>query len=151
MPGPPIIRCVPFLRRLGIFRDYAAPGDLPDLQQHNLIYGFNRTGKTTLSRVFASLEAGTVRSELPYGGEFGVELTDGTVIASTGALDGLKGRILVFNVDFIDDNLRWKEGTAKPVFYLGKTQAELVTTLTGIEAAIGTLEPKLGCCKGLRP
>lgn len=142
MPAPPIIRRVSSLKGLGVFRDYAPAADLPVLQQHNLIYGFNLSGKTTLSRVFASLEAGAVRSELPDGGQFEVELTNGTVIKSNGALDALKGRLLVFNVDFIEDNLRWKDGTANPVFYLGKAQAELVKKLEETEATISVLEPK---------
>src|SRR5271155_290288 len=127
MPAPPIIRCVSTLKGLGVFDNYASPDDLPDLQRYNLIYGFNGSGKTTLSRVFASLGAGIVRSELPVGAQFVVDLTDGTAIKATNALDTLKGRLLVFNVDFVEDNLRWKDGTANPVFYLGKAQAEQVT------------------------
>ncbi|OFW34439.1 MAG: hypothetical protein A3J28_02300 [Acidobacteria bacterium RIFCSPLOWO2_12_FULL_60_22] len=139
MPAPPIIRCVSSLKGLGVFRDYTPTADVPDLQQHNLIYGFNGSGKTTLSRVFASLEAGAVRSELPDGGQFEVKLTNGTVIETTSALDALKGRLLVFNVDFIEDNLRWKDGTVNPVFYLGKAQAELLEKLEKTEAAISAL------------
>lgn len=142
MPAPPIIRRISSLKGLAVFRDYAPPIDLPDFQRHNLIYGFNRSGKTTLSRVFASLEAGAVRSELPDGGQFEVELTNGTVISPTRAPDALKGRLLVFNVDFIEDNLRWKDGTANPVFYLGKAQAELVKKLEETEAVISALGPK---------
>jgi len=142
MPAPPIVRCVSSIKGLGVFRDYAPTAELPDLQQYNLIYGFNRSGKTTLSRVFASLEAGAVRSALPDGGQFEVELTDGTVIKTTGELDALKGRLLVFNVDFIEDNLRWKDGTANPVFYLGKAQAELVKKLEDTETVISALESK---------
>jgi len=142
MPAPPIIRRVSSLKGLAVFRDYAPTADVPDLKQHNLIYGFNGSGKTTLSRVFASMEAGVVRSELPDGGQFEVELTNGTLINTTSALDALKGRLLVFNVDFIEDNLRWKDGTANPVFYLGKAQAELVKKLEETEAVISALEPK---------
>jgi predicted ATPase len=36
---------------------------MPELRKLNLIYGFNGSGKTILSRVFASLEAGAVRAE----------------------------------------------------------------------------------------
>lgn len=141
MPTPPIIRRISSLKGLGVFRNYAPTSDVPDLQQQNLIYGFNRSGKTTLSRVFSSLEAGAVRPELPGGGEFEVELTDGTVIRTDSALSALKGRLLVFNVDFIEDNLRWKDGTANPIFYLGKTQAELVEKLKKTEVDIAALDP----------
>ena len=142
MPAPPIIRRVSILKGLGVFHNYAAKTDVADFQKHNLIYGFNGSGKTILSRVFASLETGAVRPELPEGGQFEIELTDGAVIKSTGALDALKGRLLVFNVDFIEENLRWKEGTANPVFYLGRAQAELATKLEEKEAAITALESK---------
>jgi wobble nucleotide-excising tRNase len=142
MPAPPIIRRVSSLKGLGVFRNYAAAADVPDLRQHNLIYGFNGSGKTTLARVFASLGAGVVRPELPDGGQFEVELTSGIVIKSDGALDTLKGRLLVFNVDFIKENLRWEEGTANPVFYLGKTQAELARKLEETETNISALVPK---------
>lgn len=92
--------------------------------------------------MFGSLGAGALRLELPEGGTFEVELTDGTVIKSAGALDALKGRVLVFGVDFIEENFRWKEGTANPVFYLGKEQAELSKKLGEEEAAALALEPK---------
>jgi wobble nucleotide-excising tRNase len=139
LPALPIIKRIASLKELGVFRNFAAPADLPDFQRHNLIYGFNGSGKTILSRVFASLGEGTARPELPEGGTFEVELTGETVIKSTGALDALKGRVLVFNVDFIEENLRWKEGTANPVFYLGRAQAELAKKLEETEAAMTTL------------
>ncbi len=139
MPALPIIRRITSLKGLGVFHDYAATADVPELRKLNLIYGFNGSGKTTLSRVFASLEAGAVRAELPDGGQFEVELTDGGAIKSNGALDALKGRVLVFNVDFIKENLRWEEGTANPVFYLGKAQANLARKLEEAEADINVL------------
>ena len=52
---------------------------------------------------------------------------------------GLKGRVLVFNVDFIEENLRWKEGTANPVFYLGKAQVELAKKLEEVGTAMTAL------------
>jgi wobble nucleotide-excising tRNase len=142
MSAPPIIRCVSSLKGLAVFRNYApTAAERPVFRQYNLIYGFNRSGKTTLSRVFASLEAGAVRSELD-GGQFEIELTNGTVIKSTGSLDALQGRLLVFNVDFIEENIRWKEGTANPVFFLGRAQAELAEKLKETEVSISALEPK---------
>jgi wobble nucleotide-excising tRNase len=142
MPTPPTIRRILALKDLGVFHNFAAPNDLPDFQHHNLIYGFNGSGKTTLARVFVCLETGTLCPELPQGGAFEVELTDGTIIKSTDGLDALRGRVLVFDVDFIEENLRWKAGTAKPVFYLGKEQAELSKKLAEKEAAFVALEAK---------
>ena len=44
------------LRNCGIFRNFAWPSDLPDFGRFNLVYGWNWTGKTTLSRVLRCLE-----------------------------------------------------------------------------------------------
>jgi wobble nucleotide-excising tRNase len=142
MPALPTILRITSLKGLGVFRDYIASDDVPGLQRYNLIYGFNGSGKTTLSRVLASLQAGLVRPELPEGGQFEIELTDGTTIRSKAVLEALRGRLLVFNVDFIEENLRWKEGTANPVFYLGRAQAELAKKMEEIEAAVTELELK---------
>jgi wobble nucleotide-excising tRNase len=137
-----MIRGITSLKGLGVFRNYEASSDVPGLQRYNLVYGFNGSGKTTLSRVFASLQDGVVRPELPEGGQFEIELTNGTIIKSMGALDALEERILVFDVDFIEENLRWKEGTANPVFYLGRVQAELAKKLEEIEAAAISAQSK---------
>ena len=142
MPDAPIIRQISTLKGLGVFANYSATAEVPDLQKRNLIYGFNSSGKTTLSRVLASLEAGSVRPELPGGGEFSIDLTDGSTLKSTGTLEGVTERVLVFNVDFVQDNLRWSEGTASPVFYLGRDQAELSKKLEQVQTNLAELQPK---------
>jgi len=124
-----MIRRISSLKNLGVFPENSSCAAMPDLLKYNLIYGFNGSGKTTLSRLFASLEAGALRPELPPGGAFEIELNNGAVIKSSGPLDTLKGRILVFNDDFVEENLRWKEGRANPVFYIGRAQADLANTL----------------------
>ena len=41
------------LRQCGVFRDFTWPQGLPGFARYNLVYGWNATGKTTLSRLFA--------------------------------------------------------------------------------------------------
>ena len=48
----------------------------------------------------------------------------------------LSGHIAVFNEDFIEENLQWSAGRAKPVFYIGREQAELAAELAKAEAEI---------------
>src|SRR5688500_16808179 len=120
------------LKKLGIFRNCTIP-QKHQLLKYDLIYGFNGSGKTTLSRVFGSLEHGVVRAGLPRGGMFDVQLSNGSILQSTNDYNALKNRLLVFNVDFIEDNFRWKEGTANPVFfYLGRKQVELADQLESV-------------------
>jgi len=125
---------------LGVFRDYAAAGVDTDFCKLNLIYGFNGSGKTTLSRVFSSLERGEMCPILPEGCRFDLELSDGSTIGSGGAIDRLKGKIVVFNADFVEENFRWKDGVANPIFYIGQEQAGLASQL---EAAQRRLEAAL--------
>ena len=44
------------IRNLGVFRAFAWPVDLPTFARYNLVYGWNGSGKTTISRLFRALE-----------------------------------------------------------------------------------------------
>lgn len=135
--GTPMIARFSSLKGLGVFLDYSHGADVPELLQYNLIYGFNGSGKTTLSRVLASLEAGAVHPALPVGGTFELDLTGGERVKNAANLDRLKDRVLVFNVDFVERSIQWKEGTVSPVFYIGKEQAD---TAKKVEAAQNDLK-----------
>ncbi|WP_454711086.1 AAA family ATPase [Cupriavidus nantongensis] len=137
-----IIQHLAPIKDLGVYRDCKL-ANAKKFLQYNLIYGFNGSGKTTLSRIFASLEAGALRPELPEGGTFEVQLSDGTSITSTGPLTALQGRMLVFNVDFIEESFKWKEGVARPVFYLGREQAALAEQLSRTTTALYDLNEPL--------
>lgn len=50
------------LRNCGIFRNFTWPPDLPEFGRYNLIYGWNGTGKTTLSRLLRNLEFGRLQT-----------------------------------------------------------------------------------------
>ena len=47
-----------------------------------------------------------------------------------------RARLAVFNEDFIDLNLQWSAGRARPVFYIGREQAQLAAELAKAEAAL---------------
>lgn len=108
------------LRGCGIFRDFYWPNDLPEFGRYNLIYGWNWTGKTTLSRVFRSLEL----RQQPLTGHVvlgingrdirGEEFPDSTV------------HIRVFNRDFIEESVFRKDGgDLPPIFVFGKESVEI--------------------------
>lgn len=126
----------------GVFADVPPPV-APQFLKYNLIYGFNGSGKTTLSRIFASLEGGTLDGELPEGTRFEIALSDGSTIGSAGGLDRLKGRVLVFNADFQERNLQWKRGFAQPVFIVGEQQAEAVQALESANARLAEARARL--------
>jgi len=120
----------------GVLADRKAQAASLNFRRFNLIYGFNGSGKSTLSRTFASLQAGRLNPKLPAGCSFEFQLSDGSVIRSAGDLGGLEQNLLVFNADFIEENLRWAEAAANPVFYIGREQAELAKELSETEAKL---------------
>lgn len=125
------------LRNLGIFADHVHQAGTPEFRRYNLVYGFNGSGKTTLSRVFQSLAAEQLSPHLPVGGELTIELSDGTLIKADNLRSGISARIVVFNHDFINDNLTWQSGAAKPVFYIGAAQANALKLLQILEKRTG--------------
>lgn len=123
------IKKLNLLRKLAVFDAYTPTAGEGNFCRYNLVYGFNGCGKTTLSRIFASLEQGALVRDLPRGGEFEILLEDAATIGHGHNLDRLKGRVAVFNEDFVETNFRWREGSANPVFYLGLEQAGFAEAL----------------------
>lgn len=123
----------------GIFQDFRSAAELPQLRKFNLVYGHNGSGKSTLARILASLQQGSLDPRLPSETAFDIELEDGRRLRSPDDLKGIESRILVFNSDFVDANLQWSNGTARPVFYIGREQAGLAKQLATCEAALPAL------------
>jgi len=106
------------LRSCGIFRDFAWPTGLHDFGRYNLIYGWNGTGKTTLSRILRCLEKRTVAS-----GQVTVAL-DGRDIPGD-EFPHVTVPVRVFNRDFIDENVfPVGGGGLPPIFVLGAESVE---------------------------
>lgn len=112
------IKRISRLRDCGIFRDFQWPKDLPEFGRYNLIYGWNGTGKTTLSRILRCLEK---RAK-----------TEGTVAVVVDSRD-ISGEqfpevelaIRVFNRDFINENVfPVGGGDLPPIFVLGAESVE---------------------------
>ncbi len=110
----------------------------------NLVYGFNGSGKSTLSRVFSTLQKATRHKHLPDECTFEIEMTDGKVYACPDQLTGIEKRVCVFNADFVEEHLRWHEGTANPVFTLSAEQGDAVEKLTKLEAEKPTTFQMIG-------
>jgi wobble nucleotide-excising tRNase len=110
------------LRNHGIFRDFSWPSDLPDFKDKNLIYGWNGTGKTTLSNLFRSLQKqqdlnpseGDVKFRID-----GITLNGGDISTST------IPQARVFNRDSVDRSVfDIPNRKLPPVFFLGEDSVE---------------------------
>jgi wobble nucleotide-excising tRNase len=105
------------IKGLGVYENYTKPAGTPDFGVKNLIYGWNYSGKTTLSRLFALLEAKAPNADLA-GCAFTFE-ADGQVINETNFTQSTLS-VRVFNSDFIRDNLHFSGGNFRPILILGK-------------------------------
>lgn len=135
-----IITNIQSMQNVGIFANRSVRSTSLNLRRYNLIYGFNGSGKSTLSRLFSSLQAGKLHAKLPAGCSFEVVLDDGSVYGHPTNSTGLEQRLLVFNTDYIEQNLQWAAGVANPVFYIGADQADAAAELTRIEEQIAKTE-----------
>ena len=104
------------LRHPGVLREFAWPKGLPDFGRYNLIYGWNGTGKTTISRVFRDLELGRT----PGAGDVVLNV-DGRNINGE-EFPPETQEVRVFNQGFIDDNVFHRTGADVPsILVVGRT------------------------------
>lgn len=113
------------LRDFGIYRNYSWPSELPEFGRYNLVYGWNYSGKTTLSRVFASLEHKRLTQDYSSA-TFRLELDDGSSITASNLAVAPITR--VFNRDYVVANFSL-EHSSSAVFVLGKTSVDLTAKL----------------------
>lgn len=113
------LRRVSRLRGCGVFRDFSWPTELPDFGQYNLIYGWNGTGKTTLSRLLLALEL----RKVPPLGQVTIRIDDRDVAGSDFPQATLP--IRVFNRDLVNESIFPKGGgDVPPIFVVGKESVE---------------------------
>lgn len=88
----------------GIFKnfDWNSSPEIKNFNLKNLFYGWNYSGKTTLSRIFSSLRDKKVH-ECYSKGNFKIQTENNTFESSN--LANFPYNILVFNFDYIKDNL----------------------------------------------
>ncbi|MDD5032695.1 MAG: AAA family ATPase [Candidatus Pacebacteria bacterium] len=115
-----IVKKVKEIKNVDAFDSFNWLGD--DLKKHNLIYGWNGSGKTTISRLFNFLERKAIHIPDLTSVEFTVQTDAGTIKQNNIANHELNVR--VFNEDFIKENLLFEESQAKKIVILGKENVE---------------------------
>lgn len=105
------------IKDFGVFNNFSGSGIAP-FRAFNLIYGWNYSGKTTLSRVFRSMELGALHPDFATS-TFRIDCEDGSQI--TNALT-TSPTVRVFNEDFRTANFRWDDANSiEPILILGET------------------------------
>ena len=110
------------LKSFGIFDDYARPVGTKDFSDRNIIYGWNYSGKTTLSRLVHALGQKVLHADM-VGGKFSVTDQNGATITDENL--GASTKITrVFNSDFVAESLNWNGGAFRPILLLGAESRE---------------------------
>ena len=115
------------LKNFGIFKDFSW-NDLDDFKKKNLIYGWNYSGKTTLSKLFQNLEFKD-KDEGKYfpESEF-IITTKKNTNYNQNNLENFPYNVKVFNTNYIKRVFTWDDphSDIQPIlFYLGDTSGEL--------------------------
>ena len=118
-----------------IFRDFSWPNGLPDFARFNVIYGWNGSGKTSLSNVFRLVQ----RREALTEGEVQI-LVDQTRVSGADFASAALPAVRTFNRDTVDRNI-FESATQQfpPVFYLGEDSVEK-------QKQIEVLKKEFGVC-----
>lgn len=141
------------IKNFGMFKNFTCIN--PDFKKYNLIYGWNYSGKTTLSRIFRCIELEELHIDFPDS-EF--ELTDNqNNKIKHNKLDYTTSKFRIFNTDFVNNNLYWDNQEANPIFILGEEDIESQKQIKILEDDINKLKntkkkkdkEKSDCEKGL--
>jgi len=125
----------------GNYRQFQWGGTAP-FSNRNLIYGWNYSGKTTLSRLFHLLAEPNQLTQW-QGCQFEVEFQGGSTMTHANLAN--PPRIRVFNRDFIQSNFQ-QEHKAPAVFIVGGSTIHLrnrITRLNEHETKIGAIKGRL--------
>ena len=137
------------LKNFGIYRDFSWQPAIPDFSHFNLIYGWNYSGKTTLSRAFRCLELGRIHNIEPIDeAEFEFLGTGDSIYKNDFAA---KVSVRVFNQDFIKENLKWDtDNNIQPIVLLGEENIELQAVLVIEKTNLDSMEQTLPTAIKLR-
>ena len=125
-----MIKRIKSIKNFGVFNKYQTDPSFLEFNKYNLIYGWNASGKTTLSRIFRCFELKKIHSNFPQA-EFQLKMEDRS-LRNHESLDKISN-IRVFNKDFIDESVFTEGGKVKPIYYIGKEDIEKKKQLEGLK------------------
>jgi wobble nucleotide-excising tRNase len=127
------------IKKLGLFDDYTPATGFKDFKKYNLIYGWNGSGKTTFSKLFDALETGT-HTEYPDL-EFEIQNESSKKFQHTQPFDQ---KVRVFNQDYIENNLKIREGKTKAItLVLGNASKEVLEETEKLELELARKNAEL--------
>ena len=117
------------LRHPGVLHDFTWPQDLATFGRYNLIYGWNGSGKTTISRLFHALETRTAPTDCE------VQVSIAGRVLNGAAFPQSTLPVRVFNRDFVSANvIQTPVGDVPPILVLGEDSIEKRTQVEKLKA-----------------
>ncbi len=126
------------LRNYGVFRNFTWPSELHDFGRFNLVYGWNGSGKTTISRALRDLQ----HCRRPSYGE--MVLSVGNQDLQGAHFPDASISVRVFNRDFIAENVFPTGGNTHPILILGRESIQNQKKLDFYESMLALVEHLLG-------
>jgi wobble nucleotide-excising tRNase len=102
-----------------------------ELKRYNLIYGWNGSGKTTISRVFSFLEKKDIYLPEYQSIEFSIQTN--TEIIKKPDLKTHSLILRVFNENFIEENIHFKDSKTEQIIIIGKANLDLQKEIDALE------------------
>ncbi|WP_167626963.1 AAA family ATPase, partial [Flavobacterium psychrophilum] len=99
-----MIRKINTLKNFGVFQNFTWD-ILPEFNEKNIFYGWNYSGKTTISRLLSSLKNKELNKSYSEA-EFEITLDDKSKITHKN-IENNNLNLLIFNSDYIRENLKW--------------------------------------------
>lgn len=127
-----MFKSIKSIKNFGIFKNTKMNGGQPFLQ-FNLIYGFNYSGKTTLSRIFRAMQQGYVHEDFATA-NFTVDRYEQASVSSAALIP--IANLRVFNSDYIKDNVNFVDSSVNPVLIVGERNIELEDELKQLEEVL---------------
>lgn len=133
-----MIEAIHRIKGLGVYADYKPAQGMAPFAMKNIVYGWNYSGKTTLSRIFAMLERKAPIPDMPAF-EFEFKTDKGAVDHSNYQQTDLQVR--VFNVDFVNANLNFVGSHFNPIFLLGEESKAAIDRIARCDKALARIAP----------
>ncbi|GAB1366514.1 AAA family ATPase [Candidatus Cloacimonadaceae bacterium] len=111
-----MIEKIEMIKNYEAFKEFSWNASVESFKQFNLIYGWNGSGKTSLSRVFKLLED----KQNPNGSEIKIKIDGSSRLLSDMIATEQVPMIRVFNKDYVEDTVFKDNSKVKPIFYLSK-------------------------------
>ncbi len=129
------------IKDFGVFRNFGWKTDLQEFSNFNIFYGWNYSGKTTLSRIFRCFETQTNHPDY-FSSKFDIE-DECSGIHNQSLLNGTLS-VRVFNSDYIVDNLKRyaQDDDIPPILLLGQESIELTKELEIEKSNLKTVKQK---------